>query len=111
MIIRKLLLGTNLKGYIAGTMDGIVTVQGQPAKRDIWLLNAQTMAVEKIITSLSAGHYMFTGLNLNKRYVVIARDLPPHGVFTGFEPASWDWVTPASDLTVSEQQTLQASWQ
>ena len=46
-------------GYIAGSGDGIVTVQGKPASRKIWLLDAQSMAVEQVITSLKNGHYIF----------------------------------------------------
>lgn len=106
MIIGQLLLGTSRAGYIAGAGDGIVTVQGKPAKRDIWLLNAQTLAVEQVITSLQNGHYMFTGLDTDKRYLVMARDYANE-----FEPFVWDQVKPADDLTIAEQQLLQASWQ
>lgn len=92
-------------GYIAGTGDGIVTVQGKPASRKIWLLNAQTMAVEQVITSLNNGHYMFLGLNPASRYLVMVRDYKKE-----FEPFAWDEVPPADDLTIDEQMTLQASW-
>lgn len=90
-------------GYIAGSGDGIVTLQGAPASRKIWLLNAQTMAVERVITSLKNGHYMFLGLNPASRYLVVARDYKKE-----FEPFAWDDVPPADDLTIAEQQTL---WQ
>lgn len=93
-------------GYIAGTGDGIVTVQGKPASRKIWLLNAQTMAVEQVITSLNNGHYMFLGLNPASRYLVMVRDYKKE-----FEPFAWDEVPPADDLTIDGQMTLQASWQ
>lgn len=94
------------RGYIAGTGDGIVTVQGKPASRKIWLLNAQTMAVEQVITSLKNGHYMFLGLNPASRYLVMVRDYKKE-----FEPFAWDEVPPADDLTIDGQQTLYASWQ
>lgn len=93
-------------GYIAGSADGIVTVQGKPASRKIWLLNAQTMAVEQVITSLKNGHYMFLGLNPAKRYLVMVRDYKKE-----LEPFAWDYVEPANDLTVSEQQEIWQTWQ
>lgn len=93
-------------GYIAGANDGIVTVAGKPASRKIWLLNAQTMAVEQITTSLKNGHYILMGLDPNKEYLVMARDYKKE-----FEPFVWDYVIPATDLTISEQQALWQSWQ
>ena len=106
MIIGQLLLGTSRKGYIAGTGEGIVTVQGKPASRDIWLLDVHSLAVEQVITSLSNGHYLFMGLEPNKEYLVMVRDYKKE-----FEPFAWDYVTPADDLTIAEQQALWQSWQ
>ena len=93
-------------GYIAGSGDGIVTVAGKPGSRKIWLLNAQTMTVEQVITSLSNGHYMFLGLDPAEKYLVMVRDYKKE-----YEPFVWDDVTPADDLTIDEQMALQASWQ
>lgn len=93
-------------GYIAGSGDGIVTIKGKPGLRKIWLLDAQTMAVEQIIISLKNGHYMFLGLDPASRYLVIVRDYKKE-----FEPFAWDEVPPADDLTIDEQMALQASWQ
>lgn len=93
-------------GYIAGSADGIVTVKGLPASRKIWLLNAQTMTVERVITSLKNGHYMFLGLDLAKEYLVMVRDYKRE-----LEPFAWDYVKPADDLTIAEQQTLWQTWQ
>lgn len=93
-------------GYIAGSGDGIVTVISAPASRKIWLINAQTMAVEQVVTSLNNGHYMFTGLNPDKEYLVMVRDYKRE-----YEPFVWDYVKPIDDLSFSEQQTLWASWQ
>lgn len=101
-----ILLSLTHSGYIAGSSDGIVTVQGKPSSRKIWLLNAQTMAVEQVITSLRNGHYMFLGLNPASRYLVMVRDYKKE-----FEPFAWDEVPPADDLTVDEQMALQVSWQ
>lgn len=88
-------------GYIAGSSDGIVTVQGKPASRKIWLLDAATMAVEQVITSLSNGHYIFLGLDTEKEYLVMVRDYKKE-----YEPFAWDYVVPADDLTIDEQQAL-----
>ena len=93
-------------GYIAGANDGIVTVRSKPAIRKIWLLDAQTMVVEQVVTSLKNGHYLFIGLDPDKRYLVMVRDYKKE-----YEPFVWDDVTPADDLTVDEQMALQASWQ
>lgn len=93
-------------GYIAGSGDGIVTVAGQPASRKIWLLNAKTMEVEQVITSPKNGHYMFLGLNPDDKYMVMVRDYKKE-----FEPFAWDDVTPATDLMLDEQISMQASWQ
>lgn len=92
--------------YIAGTNDGIVTVQGKPASRKIWLLDAVTMAVEQVVTSLKNGHYMFLGLDTAKEYLVMVRDYKKE-----YEPFVWDYVKPADDLTIAEQQALWQSWQ
>lgn len=93
-------------GYIAGSGEGIVTVQGKPASRKIWLLDAQTMAVEQIVTSLKNGHYAFFGLDTAKEYLVMVRDYKKE-----LEPFVWDYVKPANDLTIAEQQALWQTWQ
>lgn len=90
-------------GYIAGSGDGIVTVLGKPASRKIWLFNAQTLAMESTQWSLSNGHYLFLGLDPDRRYLVMVRDYKKE-----FEPFVWDQVPPATDKTVSEQQAM---WQ
>lgn len=94
------------RGFIAGTDTGIVTVQGKPESRKVWLFNAQTMAVEQVVTSLNNGHYLFIGLDPAKRYLVMVRDYKKE-----YEPFVWDYVAPADDLTIDEQQALWASWQ
>lgn len=93
-------------GYIAGSGDGIVTVQGKPASRKIWLLDAQSLAIEQIVMSLKNGHYLFMGLDPAKEYLVMARDYKKE-----FEPFVWDYVKPANDLTIAEQQALWQTWQ
>lgn len=94
------------RAYVAGTGDGIVTVQGKPAARKIWLLDALTLAIVQVATSLQNGHYLFMGLDPTKEYIVMARDYKKE-----FEPFVWDYVKPMEDLTIAEQQALWASWQ
>lgn len=108
MILAKAYTSLSLThdGYIAGVNNGIVTVKGQPASRKIWLLDSQTMAIERIITSLKNGHYLFLGLDPAKEYLVMVRDYKKE-----LEPFAWDYVKPATDLTIAEQQALWATWQ
>ena len=106
MLFDNFLISTNWLGYIAGTADGIVTVNGNPATRDIVLLNAQDLSVVQRSQSLSNGHYLLNNLDPSKQYMVMARDYNKE-----YEPAVWDYVTPATDLTVAQQQELWQSWQ
>lgn len=99
-------LSLSNSGYIAGSAEGIVTVQGKPASRKIWLLDAQTMTVEQVVVSLKNGHYLFIGLDPAKEYLVIVRDYKRE-----LEPFAWDYVKPANDLALTEQQALWQSWQ
>lgn len=98
-------------GYIAGSGDGIVTVQGKPASRKIWLLDAATLALERVVISLDNGHYILLGLNPNKKYMIIVRDFEPDGVKWTGEAAIWDYVKPMNDKSFEAQQALWASWQ
>lgn len=93
-------------GYIAGANDGIVTAKGVPSSRKIWLFDADTMIIEQVGISLINGHYMLMGLNPDKRYLVMVRDYKKE-----LEPFAWDYVKPADDLTIDEQQALWQTWQ
>lgn len=106
MLFDNFLIGTNWLGYIAGAADGIVTVNGNPATRDIIVLNAQDLSVVQRSQSLQNGHYLLNNLHPNQKYMVIARDYNRE-----YEPAVFDYVTPATDLTVQQQQELWESWQ
>lgn len=108
MVLIKIYTPINIidNGYIAGSGDGIVTAKGEPSSRNIWLLDAQTMTVEQVITSLRNGRYLFLGLNPNKEYLVMVRDYKKE-----YEPFAWDYVKPANDLTIAEQQALWQTWQ
>lgn len=94
------------KGYIAGSGDGIVTVRGKPASRKIWLLNTNTLNIELSQWSLESGRYLFLGLDTSKEYLVMVRDYKKE-----HEPFAWDYVKPADDLTIEQQQALWQTWQ
>lgn len=98
------------QGYIAGTADGIVTVNGQPASRPVYLYEAGNgISILTLIArqaSLANGHYLFMGLDPQKKYLVMARDHKKE-----YEPFCFDYVTPATDLTIQQQQELWQSWQ
>lgn len=97
-------------GYIAGSGDGIVTINGTPASRPVFLYQVSGgMALIVLVArqaSLSNGHYLFMGLDPAKRYLVMCRDSSKE-----YEPFCWDYVVPATDLTIAEQQELWQSWQ
>lgn len=95
-------------GYVSGIENGIVTVGGQPASRKIVVLDIVSLAKLQTVTSTEQGNYLIMGLDPNKRYLLMCRDLPPDGVSERYEPFCWDYVTPMTDLTLDEQQQL---WQ
>lgn len=95
-------------GYIAGTTDGIVTVGGESAKRQICVFDVDTLTWLQTVTSNENGNYLIMGLDPNKRYLLMCRDLPPDGVNQRYEPFCWDYVTPMTDKTLAEQQEM---WQ
>lgn len=96
----------NYSGYIAGSGDGIVTVLGKPASRKVYILSSKTLALHGEQYSLTNGRYAFFNLNPQEEYLVMVRDYKRE-----LEPFAWDYVKPADDLTIAEQQALWASWQ
>ncbi len=106
MILKNIFFGSLCQGYIAGTADGIVTVNGVVAKRDITLLDVIDLSVIQRSESFNNGHYLFNGLDPDRKYMVMARDYNRE-----YEPSVWDYVTPATDLTLQQQQELWQSWQ
>lgn len=94
------------EAYIAGAGAGIVTALGLPSSRGIYLFEAQTLSLKQVVRSLDNGHYIFTGLDPTKQYLVMVRDYKRE-----LEPFAWDYVKPADDLTFIEQKALWQTWQ
>lgn len=90
-------------GYIAGSGDGIVSVAGNGAVRPIYLLDPTYFNIIKITYSLNNGHYLFRDIDTEREYIVFARDHERN-----YEPAVYDYVSPANDLSLAEQEEL---WQ
>lgn len=93
-------------GYISGEKDGIVTVGGEPASRQIDVFDAKTREYLQSTTSNENGNYLIMGLDLTKKYLLMARDYKGE-----YEPCCWDFVTPKDDKTLDEQMELWQSWQ
>lgn len=92
-------------GYIAGTGDGIATIDGKPAQAEILLTDASDVKAGFIhrTFSLKNGRYLIKGLDPRQRYLILARDLNGN-----YEPCAYDNLAPASDLTMDE---LAALWE
>lgn len=101
-------IATAKQGYIAGTGDGIVTVNAMAASRLVLLMDANAKDCKIIgrVWSHASGHYMFNNLDPDKEYLVMARDHKKQ-----FEPFAYDYVLPATDLTIDAQRELRDSWQ
>ncbi|PID63442.1 MAG: hypothetical protein CR974_02005 [Gammaproteobacteria bacterium] len=97
---------TQRAGYIAGAADGIVTIAGNGARRQIACWNAGTLAPEKLVWSTAQGHYLLDDLDPEERYLVIGRDYKFE-----YPPVGYDGVPPATSLSVSEQRQLWETWQ
>lgn len=95
-------------GYIAGTADGIVTVAGVPSSREVCLYalyHYKPMVLVDRVWSTGNGNYMFGSLDASIEYLVMVRDYGRE-----FEPFTWDYVKPATDITNHEQYLLEKSW-
>ena len=76
-------------GFIAGTGKGVVTIDGQPTSRRVYLFEQSTMDCLGDMWSNDNGEYRFSNLSDKFRYMVLARD------YTGkYSPVSVDNVIP-----------------
>lgn len=96
------------KGYIAGRDDGIVTIDGKPCVCEILLADAHNIhdGFTHRTFSMPSGHYLFSNLDPDKEYLIIARDDSKQ-----YEPCVYDYIKPASDLSQDELFKLWDSWQ
>ncbi|PID65576.1 MAG: hypothetical protein CR977_00810 [Gammaproteobacteria bacterium] len=93
------------EGYFAGTADGIVTVAGEPAMREIVCFDADTLAIIRKVWSFDNGHYLVPNLSTDHKYLLIARDYKKE-----YTPHGWDYREPATTLSYAEQQQLLEQW-
>lgn len=101
MIVNDMFFSLTSPYYIAGSGDGIVTVQGKPSSRDIYLLDAVTLGVLQISRSQKNGRYIFLSLDSSKEYLVMVRDFKRE-----YEPFAWDYVKPADDLDLNKLRAI-----
>ena len=77
------------RAYIAGEGNGLVTVNGQPAARQVVALEQDTLAVARRVWSTPSGRYVLYDLDPAKQYVVLGVDWRGE-----YEPVAWDRITP-----------------
>lgn len=92
-------------GYFAGSEDGIVTVGGQTASREIICFDADSLAIVRRTWSLANGHYLVPSLNPNRKYLLMCRDHKNQ-----YKPDVWDYRPPSQSLDLAGQQALIDSW-
>lgn len=109
-MLLHLIVAFSSTGYIAGDDDGIVTVGGVPARREIIVFGLDLLPIARYY-SLDNGHYLIPNLDPSQKYLIMARDLPPTDGVERYEPAVWDYVTPKNDKTIDEQMEMWQSWQ
>lgn len=80
------------KGYFAGMGSGIVTVDGVPARRRIYLMDCGTMRFVRGTWSAADGSYRLSHLDPDRLYLLMARDHNGQ-----FEPVAYDFLRPHTD--------------
>lgn len=80
------------RGYIAGEAEGIVTVNGQPASRRIYLFARPKMECIADTWSKADGSYRFDRLKEDEEYLMVATDYKKQ-----YEPVSYDFIKPFVD--------------
>lgn len=87
-------------GFIGGMLGGIVSVAHLPSMQPVFLLDSVTLRLVAQTYANKRGHYCFTGLPTDKRYMLFARDRFKRA---SLRPPVWDYVTPVNDMSLSEQ--------
>ena len=80
------------RGYIAGQAEGIVTVNGNPASRRIYLFVRPQMVCVADQWSKDDGSYRFDRLNEDLEYLMVGTDYKKQ-----YEPVSYDFIKPYVD--------------
>ncbi len=88
-------------GYIAGTGTGLLKVGGVVAQRPIYCLHATDLTIVCVCESHPNGHWLVPFLDPAREYLIVARDTDKN-----YEPFTWDYVTPANNLTRQELRDL-----
>lgn len=76
------------RGFFAGTVGtaGIVTVNGKPARRKIFLLEQESMRFIRRTWSAEDGSYLLPNVDETRQYVILAFD----NYNSGYRPIAWD---------------------
>lgn len=92
-------------GYFAGSEDGVVTVGGQTASREIICFDAESLTIVRRTWSLPNGHYLVPNLDPGRNYLLMCRDHKNE-----YKPEAWDNRPPSQSLDLAGQQALIDSW-
>ena len=80
-----------LTGFIAGTGNGIVTVDGKPSQKRIVIFERiDSLPILRQIWSNPDGTYLIDNLDKDKTYLVMAFDDKQK-----YEPVAWDFIKAA----------------
>ena len=80
-----------LTGFIAGTGNGIVTVDGKPSQKRIVIFERiYSLPILRQIWSNPDGTYLIDNLDKDKTYLVMAFDDKQK-----YEPVAWDFIKAA----------------
>lgn len=84
--------------YFAGMGEGILTVAGKPARREIWLIALKNYRLIRRCWSEQDGSYFFAYLDPRQKYMLLARDYTAQ-----YAPFAWDHLLPATEMSAREQ--------
>ena len=61
-------------GYIAGEETGVVSVDGMPASKPVFLFDQETMMLARVTYSDANGNYRLSHLDPKRKYIVLSLD-------------------------------------
>lgn len=83
------------KAWISGVGEGIVTINGIPAVRQVVALEQSSLTVVAKTWSFPDGTYLLPNLDKSKQYIVMAYDYKGD-----YAPVAESHITPHSPLTI-----------